>query len=88
MDPRTRVRDFIMKRFPIAAARKLSDDDSLLESDAIDSLGILDVVVFLEDDFGLLIEDHELDSDNFDSISSLVGLVEKKTVPRSEERQT
>ena len=78
MDPQTRVREFIMKRFPIAAERKLSDEDSLLESGAIDSLGILDVVAFLEDDFDLMIEDDELDPENFDSIASLVRLVQKK----------
>ena len=86
MSRRRCVRDFIMKRFPMALERKLSDDDSLLGSGVIDSLGILDVVTFLEQDFGCTIEDDELPPDNFDTISSLVRLVEGKAVASSPEQ--
>jgi acyl carrier protein len=72
------IREFLRKRFPLVRERALSDDDSLLESGAVDSLGVLDIVTFLEEKFGIQVADEELDPGNFDSVSSLARLVEGK----------
>ena len=72
------VRGFIVKRFPVAQERQLGDEDSLLDSGAIDSLGILDVVAFLEEEFEFQLDDDELAPEHFDSIASLAKLVESK----------
>lgn len=89
MDARMRIREYIIGRFPGTTERKLSDEDSLLESGVIDSLGILDLVAFIENDLGVAVEDNELTPEYFDSVSSLVRLVERKVVTCSkEERKT
>ena len=75
---RARVRDFIMKRFPVARDKGLSDDDSLMRSGAVDSLGILDLVAFMESEFDFELTDDELQEENFDCIASLATLVESK----------
>ncbi len=75
---RDRIRTFIHQRFPVARERKLGDEDSLLESGAIDSLGILDVVSFFEDEFKVRLEDEELVPENFDTVAALARLVESK----------
>lgn len=75
---RGRIRMFLAGRFPIVAERKLSDEDSLLDSGAIDSLGILDVVAFLEQEFGISVEDDDLNPENFDNVSALARLVESR----------
>jgi len=75
---RERVRSFVMSRFPLVQERGLGDSESLLESGAIDSLGILDVVGFLESEFGLEIRDEDLSPEHFDSIGALVVFVEGK----------
>jgi len=78
MNTRGRIREYITTRFPGVANRTLSDDESLLDSGIIDSLGILDLVTFLESEFHVIVKDDELDTEHFRSIASLAGLVDRK----------
>jgi len=68
---RARVRAFIMERFPTVAARRMTDDDSLLDSGVIDSLGVLDLATFIERELGVQLADDELTAENFESIAAL-----------------
>lgn len=56
----------------------LGPDDDLLEQRIIDSLGILKLVSFLEETYGIQIGDDEIVPENFQSLTSLVNLVEQK----------
>ncbi|MGA9543868.1 MAG: acyl carrier protein [Candidatus Sulfotelmatobacter sp.] len=75
------IRSFILKKFPAARKRDLKDDLSLLESGIIDSLGVLDVVGFLEQTFNIKIDDDELTPDNFANINCMVSFVQRKSNP-------
>jgi acyl carrier protein len=75
---RPSIQSFILENFPAAKKRGLSDDLPLLESGIVDSLGVLDVVGFLEQTFQIKIDDDELTPDNFANIRSLVAFVESK----------
>jgi acyl carrier protein len=75
----TRIRSFILENFPVAKKRSTGNNEPLLESGIVDSLGILDVVAFLERTFSIKIEDDELVPENFGSIEYLASFVEKKT---------
>ncbi len=72
------IRVFILKKFPAARKRALTDELPLLESGVIDSLGVLDVVGFLEQTFGIKIDDEELTPDNFGNIKCMVSFVQEK----------
>jgi len=72
------IRSFILEKFPPARKRVLNDDVPLLESGIIDSLGVLDVVGFLERTFAIKIEDEELIPENFGSIQRLTSFVQQK----------
>jgi acyl carrier protein len=72
------IRAFVRRRFPLAVTAKVADEDSLLDSGIVDSLGILDLVAFLEKTFGIRVGDDELDPSNFDSISSVARFVASK----------
>jgi acyl carrier protein len=56
----------------------LADNDSLIESGIIDSLGIMKLIGFLEDKMSVQISDDELVPENFGSIEAIAALVEKK----------
>jgi acyl carrier protein len=73
-----RIREFIVKHFPIARKNGLKTDEKWLETGMIDSLGILDMVHFLEEEFSLTISDDELQPDNFESFDAVVEFVRKK----------
>lgn len=71
-----RIRGFVLDKFPLARKRALKDSDELLESGIVDSLGVLDLVAFLENDFGLQVSDDDLSPENFRSIESIVRFAE------------
>jgi len=73
-----RIQAFIAHTFPAAKKRSLHDDVPLLEAGIIDSLGVLDVVAFLEKTFTIKIADEELTPDNFANIRCLATFVEQK----------
>jgi acyl carrier protein len=57
----------------------LGNDDSFLDKGIIDSTGILELVMFLEEQFGVKVDDSELLPENFDSINRLAQFVARKT---------
>ncbi|PKL39660.1 MAG: acyl carrier protein [Spirochaetae bacterium HGW-Spirochaetae-1] len=73
--------NFIKENF--VAGRKdvsLGPEESLIESGVIDSTGVLELVMFLEETFGIEIDDEELVPENLDSINNLVNFLKKKGV--------
>lgn len=72
------IRDFIRTNFPLVRERNLTDDDSLLEGAIVDSLGVLDIVSFLEAKFSIEISDEDLVADSFETINSITILVQQK----------
>jgi acyl carrier protein len=72
------IRDFVWAEFPLARKQELGIDAPLMESGAIDSMGVLEIVTFLETTFDIVLDDEEVASDTFDSIAALATLVEQK----------
>ena len=56
----------------------LSHDEDLLAAELIDSLGITELVGFLEERFGIRVEDDDLTPDNFRSVDAIVAFVRGK----------
>lgn len=56
----------------------LADDASFMDLGVIDSTGIMEVVIFMEENFGIKVLDTDLLPENLDSINSLVAFVERK----------
>lgn len=54
------------------------DDASFLETGIIDSMSIMEVVLFAQDRFSVTIEDKEIVPDNFDSIQKIAEFLERK----------
>ena len=56
----------------------LNNDDSFLEKGIIDSTGIMEVILFLEEEFGIQVADKEMIPENLDSINNIVSFVLRK----------
>lgn len=56
----------------------LKDGDSFLETGVLDSTGIMELILFIEETFQLKVTDDEMVPENLDSIDSLVAYVERK----------
>jgi acyl carrier protein len=75
-----RIRQFLLDTFGFKGLLEgHGDDDSLNEAGIVDSFGVLTLITFLEDEFGVQIADDEVSPDNLDSISRLTSFVERKT---------
>ena len=76
-DVRTDLKAFLLQRFPLLAAEPIVDETRLLTTGAIDSLGILELVTFLAERFGIELQDEDLDRANFESFGQLARFVER-----------
>jgi acyl carrier protein len=56
----------------------LPHDEDLLAADLIDSLGITELIGFLESRFGIAVGDEDLAPENFRSVDSIVAFVARK----------
>ena len=56
----------------------LQETDDLIETEVMDSLGIMKLILFLEDNYSVKISDEDLTLENFSSIESIHGLLERK----------
>jgi len=72
------IRSFIQESFLFGQADSLRDGDSFLESGIIDSTGILQLIAFLQDAYGVRVEDEEAIPDNLDSIDRIVVYLRRK----------
>jgi len=76
---RKQLRDFITESFMVGLEDEtFEDSDSFMEKGIVDSTGILEVTSFVEDTFGIGIEDEEMKPDNLDSVDNLVNFIRRK----------
>jgi acyl carrier protein len=75
MQDHERLRRFIRDAFLVD---DFADGDSFLTTGIVDSLGILQLVSFVEAEFGIRVEDAELVPENFDSLEKVAAFVGRK----------
>ena len=63
----------------VTGDREIPDDEPLIENGVLTSLQTVELVMFMEEKFGITVEDDELDEENFGSVSNIAALVESKT---------
>jgi acyl carrier protein len=73
------IRQFILTSFLFSDDQsQLKDDVSLLDLGIMDSTGVLELVAFLEAEFGIKVADEELVPENLDSVDRIVTFVRSK----------
>ena len=75
---RDKIRSFIVENFLFGKDDSLEDDTSFLEEGIIDSTGVLELVSFLEEEYGIAVEDEELIPENLDAINNVVEYLKRK----------
>ena len=78
MDNSVKVREFVVENFLFGDGETLKDDTSFMEEGIIDSTGILELVFFIEETFGISVEDDELVPDNMDSLQNIAQYIDRK----------
>jgi acyl carrier protein len=78
MQIKQELRQFVIDNFLYGRPGELRDEDSFLENGIIDSTGVLELIAFLEERFGLELEETDLTPENLDSINKVTRLVESR----------
>ena len=71
------IRDFVCKT-TFSDPLKINDATLLFDEGIFDSMGLLNLISFLEEDFSIKVEDSELDAANFGSIDAITSFLERK----------
>jgi len=80
MSNKQKIRDYILRNYLFSDDQSaLGDDVSLMEMGIIDSTGVLEIIMFLEDEFGVSVQDEEMVPDNLDSVSRILAFVDRKS---------
>jgi acyl carrier protein len=78
MSIEAKIRAYIAENFLFGEASSLGVDESFLDKGIIDSTGILEIIMFLEEQFGITVADSEMLPENLDSIGNIVRFIAKK----------
>ncbi len=75
-DARATIRGWLQEN--VTGGRDVANDEPLIENGVMTSLQTVELVTFLEDEFGITVEDDEFDEENFGSVDAIAALVEGK----------
>jgi acyl carrier protein len=78
MDIQDKIRQFIVKNLYFTGDNDIGAEDSFLETGVVDSMGVMELVGFIQSEFGIEVEQHEITVENFDSIRRLADFVAGK----------
>lgn len=71
----TQLTEFVRTNFPRARRMAFEAGDKLLDRGIIDSLGLLQILSFVEESFGLSVKDSDVTEKNFGSLEAIAGYV-------------
>ena len=77
MDERVleKINRFVASEILKQPNREIARDEALISSGLVDSFSLVDLALFIEDSFGVRIEDTELNAETFDTLDQLVEIV-------------
>ncbi|MCW5569850.1 MAG: acyl carrier protein [Steroidobacteraceae bacterium] len=79
MSAAEQVRQYILENFLFSTDTSLLGlDESFLGRGLIDSTGMLEVILFLEENFGVKVGDNEMVPENLDSVNRIAAFIERK----------
>lgn len=78
MSVKHQIREFLAENFYAAEAESITDDQSLVQTGLLDSTGVLELALYLEETFGIQVEDEDLLPENLDSLSRIEDFVNGK----------
>lgn len=77
--PAAEIKTFIARNFLFSEdANSIRDDESLMDSGTLDSTGILELIMFVEEKFKLKVPDEDMLPQNFDSVNAITSYIEKR----------
>jgi len=82
MDVQRQIRTYIVENFLFGDAGDLDEARSLSGAGVVDSTGVMELAMFVEEAFNIKVNDEDFIPDNFDSIQKIAAFVERKLAAR------
>jgi acyl carrier protein len=79
---REKIRRYVLDKLEPMEITAVRDDEPLVENGVADSLGIVQLVAFFEETFGIMVDDRDIVPENFLTIDAMVGFVTAKNGAR------
>jgi acyl carrier protein len=76
--PQTIIGDYVSTSILKQSKRKIRPDEPLISGGLIDSFSLVDLALFIEDTFGVHIDDTELNAQTFDTLDQLANLIQSR----------
>lgn len=77
-DTHSSLREYLTRDILHDPAYPLRDDEALISSGLIDSFSLVDIALWVEQTYGLHIDNTELTADNFDTVDKLAAYIEER----------
>ena len=74
----TPIAKFIAEKILKQPNKVISADEAIISSGLIDSFSLMDLALFIEDTFGVRVEDTELNAETFDNLTQLAALISSR----------
>ena len=82
MDDKAKIKQFLVDEFmPDMSPDELDDDFDLQTGGAVDSLGLLKLVAWMESEFGVSVDESELGPDSFRTVDSIQEFINERREP-------
>ncbi|HET7009349.1 MAG TPA: acyl carrier protein [Anaerolineales bacterium] len=78
MDTQKLLLEYITKELAIGRAKEVRPEDDLLAAGILDSLGLMQLVMFLEEKLGVKVPDEDVVIENFQSVDALQAYLERR----------
>jgi acyl carrier protein len=79
VDIEQQVRQFIVENMKSELPANLTADYRLIDNGVLDSMAMFEVIAFIENSYGIEVEDADLSADNFETTRSIAALVSRKS---------
>jgi acyl carrier protein len=76
---KSRVKRFVMENFYVSDPSELDDDTSLITTGTVDSTGMLEIIAFLESEYGIKVLDPEMIPANLETLGRIAAFADRKT---------
>jgi len=79
MSVETEIREYLSQYLLFSDdAFEYDDDESFLENGIVDSVAVMELALFVEEKYNIVVDDHEITPDNFDSVNKLARYVRSR----------
>ncbi len=80
MEVKEQIKQYIAENFLFSSnGFDMDDDESFLEAGVVDSLGVVELVTFVEETYNFEVPDDDIVPDNFDSVDNLAAYISRRT---------